>query len=783
MTRCVVYLILLLVASTVPPAFGETEAAKLERELAGATGRKRVETLIQLANELRTHDAPRSLSLAKQAIEEADAAGDPGLQAAALNAAGRTADSLSRFEEAIVYYQLGIEIAEAHGIEKERVSLMHRLGAVYALVGRTDAGLQLCREALQLAESDGDDVGKSQALGQIGVIYMLREEYDLAFEYMTQALRAKRTLKDPYEIAGALSNLGVISRHRGQLHEALDYLNEALEIQQTSGGDRQLGSTLSRIGRVYSDLGDWQKALSFHSQSLALRERAGDRRGIVSSLRDIRDIYRETGKLDKALEYYDRYIQERDAVFDQESKQHIDELQTRFDVETKERENEYLRRTNQLQLYGFLALFALVSGTALFLLMHYRQKASVASLESVLHQLRNAVLGMRSPEDWPQVLASLRAGLNQLDGEMVDCDVFQLEWRDGQPRLLSMSPAAAGFRVTADAAFVRGVLESAEPLIRTGDEVDGRLIEPATKNLAASVALVPLAEGLLLILGRRKSTFRRKRQMLIRVGDVLSGALRRLEDLRTLAARETQLQQAQRMETLGNLTAGIAHHFNNLLQIILGNLEIARNEVSGPATTFLEEVNNAVQRAIQLVSQLLLFSKRTPEVTTEEVDLEKVVEEVCSEVDPRVRLIRDIQAPVRVAGNEKQLARILKNLLDNAGDAVSGQPEPTIRITVSRVNSAAGDNPEEVAPFACLEVADNGVGIDRPNLDRLFDPFFTTRRPEREGLGLSIVLYLTERHGGWVEVESKKGIGTSVRVYLPAATQSSREKEEPFAAA
>ncbi len=758
----------LALIALIPLAYAQTDMDRLERELATAGGERRFEILIALGELLMRTDAPRSLALGEEALELAEAFGDASSMARACNLLGRSSSSLSRFEEALRYYQQGIEMAEANRLTSELVSLLHRMGVVYAILGRADEGLALSLRGLTLAESIGDELGRSTALGETGVIQMMRHQYDSAHDLMLRALEAKRLVETPSEVAGALSNLGVISRNRGQYREALEYLEEALQIQTELGESVAIGSTLSRIARVHRDLGDSNRALEYHSRALALLEETDAPRAVVSTLRDIRDIHRTRGEFERALQFYDRYVEERDAVFDQESRERIEELQTRFEVQQRERENEFLRRTNRLQLYGFLAMLTLAAAVVLLFFLRHRQRAAAAALDLARQQLRGALLQMRSTEGWSQVLSTLRFGLSQIVPGVVGCRVFRSESREDGIVLHEVGPGGEERRMEELPDPVRAALESGRPVFLEKSLQPAELWHGKAAALIRSTAAIPLSGGLLLAAGKNKSTFRRHRRgALSDLAHIASAALRRLEDLRTLSVRETQLVQARRMEALGNLTAGIAHRFNNLMQAILGNIELAKHGGTEDAHPYLVEIDEAARRVSNIVRRLLLFSKRTPRLDQREVDLNQVVERAAAPTNGGAMIVRDIRFGARVRGDEKQLEEILRHLLANAVDAVSGRQHPEIRLILDRADSTRTGTSRSGGDFVRLEVSDNGRGIDPRIRDRVFDPFFTTQMAEREGLGLSMVLYLTERHGGWVEVDSTPDVGTTVKVFLP----------------
>ena len=253
---------------------------------------------------------------------------------------------------------------------------------------------------------------------------------------------------------------------------------------------------------------------------------------------------------------------------------------------------------------------------------------------------------------------------------------------------------------------------------------------------------------------------------------------------------EAQLRQAQKMEAVGLFAGGLAHDFNNLLTPILGNVDLVRAELAQdhPSQAGLESATTAVERAAELVQQMLAFGRRT-ELFLTAVDLRSVVNEAVHflrhSIDRRILVEwhEPSYAPT-VWADAGQLGQVLLNLLLNARDAVEAKQdfdgeEPRIEISLERAP------PRAVSPTgaaagrheALITVRDNGIGIDKASAMRVFEPFFTTKELGKgSGLGLSVAHGIIEQHGGTVELDSTLGRGCTFKVHLP-------EHREPLAAA
>ena len=274
------------------------------------------------------------------------------------------------------------------------------------------------------------------------------------------------------------------------------------------------------------------------------------------------------------------------------------------------------------------------------------------------------------------------------------------------------------------------------------------------------------------------------RDTLISAGPVTMGNekcwLLALHDITEQRQLESQLRQAQKMEAIGQLAAGVAHDFNNLLTVILGytSIQLCRPNLDGKLTHALEQVQLAAERASALTKHLLAFSRKQV-IQRRIMGLNETVKHVhpmlLRMLGETIKLECDCQADLPPTfAHENSIEQIIMNLLVNARDAM---PEGgKIRIATQLVNvdaAAAKQNPDARAgQFICLSVADTGCGMDSSTLTHVFEPFFTTKpKGKGTGLGLSTVYGIAKQHEGWVEVESERGVGSTFRVFLPLSCE------------
>jgi signal transduction histidine kinase/CheY-like chemotaxis protein len=247
---------------------------------------------------------------------------------------------------------------------------------------------------------------------------------------------------------------------------------------------------------------------------------------------------------------------------------------------------------------------------------------------------------------------------------------------------------------------------------------------------------------------------------------------------------EATLRQAQKMEALGQLTGGVAHDFNNMLSVIVGNLDLGMRRLSSEdirARTYVENALSGARRAAELTKRLLAFSRLQP-LKPQSADANRCVTDM-SELLRRT-LGERIQLETVLAGglwravvDVHQLESAILNLVINSRDAMEGSGRLTIETANTELDRAYADAHVEVNPgqYVMIAVTDTGSGMPEAVISKAFDPFFTTKGPGAgTGLGLSQVHGFIKQSKGHVKIYSEEGKGTTVKIYLPRDTSKAR---------
>jgi PAS domain S-box-containing protein len=264
-----------------------------------------------------------------------------------------------------------------------------------------------------------------------------------------------------------------------------------------------------------------------------------------------------------------------------------------------------------------------------------------------------------------------------------------------------------------------------------------------------------------------------------------------IHDLTDRKRTEEQLIQAQKMEAVGQLSGGIAHDFNNLLTVIVGNAEYLGEQLASRSDLkrIADDICSAGERGAELTQRLLAFSRKQT-LRPVETECNRLLESMHKLLRRALRedieIVTDFDPDLRVAfADPAQLESAILNLALNAQDAMASGG----RLSITTANASLDNQDHNIHPevrtneYVLIAVTDNGAGMSKPVLDRVFEPFFTTKDVGKgSGLGLSMVYGFAKQSNGHVSIYSEPGLGTTVRIYLPALPEKPRQAALPASA-
>jgi two-component system, cell cycle sensor histidine kinase and response regulator CckA len=255
---------------------------------------------------------------------------------------------------------------------------------------------------------------------------------------------------------------------------------------------------------------------------------------------------------------------------------------------------------------------------------------------------------------------------------------------------------------------------------------------------------------------------------------------------------EAQLRQAQKMEAVGHLAAGVAHDFRNILTVIQGHtcLRLLDPELDSKTAVSLKQISESVERASNLTQQLLAFSRKQI-MRMEVVCINELLRHLSSMlarlIGEHVTLHYHFHEPLPCTEADIcSIEQVIINMAVNARDAMSEGGSLTINTSVAQIDALyASSHPEaRVGQFVCISVTDTGCGMDEQTKSRLFEPFFTTKEVGKgTGMGLATAYGIIKQHRGWIEMDSQLGKGSTFRIFLPTTDKQLKPGEKTQAAA
>ncbi len=259
------------------------------------------------------------------------------------------------------------------------------------------------------------------------------------------------------------------------------------------------------------------------------------------------------------------------------------------------------------------------------------------------------------------------------------------------------------------------------------------------------------------------------------------------KDTTDLKIKEAEFFQSQKLEALGQLSAGISHDFNNILSVIDGFSSLAEKQLPEGAdisAEYMRRVRAATQRGSSLIKRMMTFGRKKSSANSV-FELSKMVQEqeilLMTLLSPSVKMFMEVAAGnLNIECSPDSISQIVMNLVINARDAI-GDDSGVISIKLGRVDSdgLAQALKDKLAAndYASLSIADTGCGMSEATLQKIFDPFFTTKTVEKgTGLGMSVVYGLVKEMQGHVDIKSEEGRGTNITVFLPLTTRTPTRK-------
>jgi len=700
--------------------------------------REKIDQLNQEAWDARVHDSPRSYLLSQESVRLARSINYQKGLAEGLRSLGFCYVRRSENEEGLTCLNESFSLFESLGDLKGLSVVYEYLGIIRRNWGDLGGSLDLIFKALALSQQTGFTENESTNYYQLGVTYKHLGNYEKALEHLYQCLSAARSIRYSLMEAYAIHVIGSIYFDNGDYEKALSYYQEGLIVRRQTGDQWGEAGSLDNTGLTHLKLGSWQQAIDYCSQSLAISKSTGDKKGQANALLHLAEVCKQVNDLHKATEYCHESLQIRREGGDKKGEAEIllflAELE-RAGVENNGRAGDAAKLFEALKIAEEIKAIDLVA------------KIHRAICEN-LKQDGNFQVALQHLEWYSEIERNLHK-------DAIDRKVQNLE-----------------------------VSHKAEE-----SEKEAELFR--LKN----VELVALYEA---IKKQKEETEEQKKTV--------------EKTLAELKATQVQLIQSEKMASLGELTAGIAHEIQNPLNFVnnfselnielLEELKTERQKAEGERNTQLEnellddieqnleKINFHGKRADAIVKGMLQHSRSSSGVK-ELTNINALCDEYvrlayhglrAKDKSFNAKLETDFDPSVGMINVVTQdIGRVILNLITNAFyvvnerqkaengklNAEGNKYEPTVTIATASIQPLQSLSKEGGRSIQ-IKVSDNGGGIPQKILDKIFQPFFTTKPTgQGTGLGLSLSYDIVKAHGGEIKVETRKGEGSEFIIQLP----------------
>jgi serine phosphatase RsbU (regulator of sigma subunit) len=398
--------VLFLFFYSILPLIGQNSYADSLISLIDKTeGLKKASLLSEISVELRFTEPEKALKYANEALVEARLAGDSIEVGNSLNCIGIANHIQGNYDIALSNYLKALTAFESKKALKGIGSSNLNIGIVYADQGKLDLSLTYYKKALAIYEMEkGNERSIANAVNNIATVYSSQRKFPEALDYQYKALKIRKELNDSSGIATSLGNIGIIYFGMQQTEKALPYYLQSLEIGRKLGNLRSVALSLSNIGEVYYQLKDYDNAIKVSEECIEISEKIDLKPQLKQAYYVLSELYKFKRNFEKALEYQELYANIKDSIFSEESAQSIAEMQTKYDSEKKETENNLLKQESEiknLQLSKnktwFIILFlgiGLIVIIAFLLYNRYRIKKK----DNELLELKNAEITLQKKE-------------------------------------------------------------------------------------------------------------------------------------------------------------------------------------------------------------------------------------------------------------------------------------------------------------------------------------------------------------------------------------------------
>jgi PAS domain S-box-containing protein len=701
-------------------------------------------------------------------------------RAQALNTLGLVHWRLSDYPRALEYVLESCKIREnlqgkTNDLDTEIAFSYNNIGLIYLDMKDYEKAKEYFFEAKRIHEAHDNKGGKAIILNNIAVIYRDQGNYRKALDYYDLSLKLNQELGYKHGTAITLSNLGSVYEKLKNYTKAMAYLNLSLSISKETNQQKVMSNVLISMGRIRRELGHYQKALQRVNQGLDLALKIKVKEEIRSAHQELSEIYAALKDYAKSLHYLKKTKEITDAIFSETSSMKIAELQTRFEMEKKEKDIALLKKDKDIQdavlakqkniNYLILAASLLAFIVLLVFFIRYRLRHKMTrALGREVKEHQQTTKKLQESEETFRVLAEAsKVGIYILQDNVIKyvnpkfLSIFG--WRDAEiAEILEQD-------------FLKLVVAADRPLV----------LEKMKQRLSGASAAV-----------------RCEFKGMTRAGEILHleswgglihyqgqpAVLETLIDITPRKKTEEKLLKSQKLQALGILAGGIAHDYNNLLAILVGYLDMIKDDLPAGsrgtlADILVENIEDAYTQATELGEKLVVFSKGGW-IMPQKVTLISLLKGALDlEADRKIGTYINLSIPHDlnpIRGDERQLKQAVAYLLDNTRETITGKDKEEYPVTLRAENIFIPEGNDfflAQGEYVRIFLNKNRCCIPADQLPTIFEPFFSSRtdspQSSQQGTGLELAIChsIIKKHNGHIDVTSEPGEGTTFQLLLP----------------
>ena len=696
---------------------------------------KKTEVLLELTKAYGYNIPEKSIEYGLAALDLSRKTGNQINEALALRAIGVGNHFLDRYDIAKEYYDSSLIVSVDAGYQDGEGASLYNIGSIYEYMGDYNRSLEYYMKALKLKEETQDMSGLVYVYSGIGNIYKYQKNYDLALENFNKCLDISEELDFKNEIAYSKYNIGLIYNELHDYEKALSYHQESLEIRRAINDKNGIATSEQALGDIHFNLGEYEEALQHLMEALEIATDIGNKWSLISALLSIGDIYTETDQYDKVLQYLNRAL----------------EMAGEINSKT------LTKRSYQSLSEYYESIDAYESALDYFKL--YSELSDSMYNDETSKQI-TAMQTLYETEKKDKEI--------QLQKAEIKGNVAELRRRNIQRYALL---GGITLVILLMAALHRGYIHKRTTNI---------LLTEQNREI-----------------NQHKEEIKAQRDYLETLNKELWMQKAELENvLKNLKSTQSQLVESERMASLWQLTAGLAHELNNPVNFISGNVKplkrdiedilqvisaydsvVKEQKLEGNFTRvealkeqleldflieeinkLLEGINEGALRSGQIVKGLRSFSgldSDSYEYTNIHEGMDSAVHLLEARLGDRIMVNKNYGDIPNIECLPAKLNQVFLHLLSNSIQAIEGKGE--ISIETSLTDSTIK-----------ISVKDSGQGMEAEVLANVFEPFFTTHDVgEGVGLGLSISYGIVKQHGGRIDVKSAPGEGSEFVITLP----------------